>query len=59
MALAALAGEPTADAARTPAPPDAAADAGAPWIRLLQHRFGGTGALAVHAHGNQLLAAHL
>ncbi len=27
-----------------------------PWIRLLQHRFGGTGALAGHAVGNLLLA---
>jgi uncharacterized cofD-like protein len=27
-----------------------------PWTRLLQHRFGGTGALAGHAVGNLLLA---
>jgi uncharacterized cofD-like protein len=55
MALAALAGEPTADAARTPGAPGAEA----PWIRLLQHRFGGTGALAGHAVGNLLLAGLL
>jgi uncharacterized cofD-like protein len=53
MALAALAGErltgvPDAD-------PLAAAGTG-PWVRLLQHRFGGTGALAGHAVGNLLLA---
>jgi len=30
--------------------------AGAGWIRLVQHRFGGTGALAGHAVGNLLLA---
>jgi uncharacterized cofD-like protein len=61
MALAALAGEQTADAARTPSPSDPAgpADAGSPWIRLLQHRFGGTGALAGHAVGNLLLAGLL
>ena len=47
MALAALAGEqPTHRTDR----------ADAPWIRLLQHRFGGTGALAGHAVGNLLLA---
>jgi uncharacterized cofD-like protein len=46
MALAALADEHTA--------PDH--DAGTPWVRLLQHRFGGTGALAGHAIGNLLLA---
>jgi uncharacterized cofD-like protein len=46
MALAALAGEHLA----TDSPSDG------PWIRLLQHRFGGTGALAGHAVGNLLLA---
>jgi uncharacterized cofD-like protein len=46
MALAALAGEHTAGGAHDDAP----------WVRLLQHRFGGTGALAGHAVGNLLLA---
>jgi uncharacterized cofD-like protein len=55
MALAALAGEPTADAAHAPG----SAGADAPWIRLLQHRFGGNGALAGHAVGNLLLAGLL
>jgi len=60
MALAALAGERTADAARTPDPADVASTgAAAPWIRLLQHRFGGNGALAGHAVGNLLLAGLL
>ena len=45
MALAALADESAADRA-----------AGAPWVRLLQHRFGGSGALAGHAVGNLVLA---
>ena len=51
MALAALAGErpPT----RQPTPPTRR---DVPWIRLLQHRFGGNGALAGHAVGNLLLA---
>ena len=31
-------------------------DGGAPWVRLLQHRFGGSGALAGHAVGNLMLA---
>jgi uncharacterized cofD-like protein len=47
MALAALAGEQLATGT---------APADTPWIRLLQHRFGGTGALAGHAVGNLLLA---
>jgi uncharacterized cofD-like protein len=48
MALAALAGEHSAfDVDGTP---------DAHWVRLLQHRFGGTGALAGHAVGNLLLA---
>jgi uncharacterized cofD-like protein len=47
MALAALAGE-------LEAPDQASPDT--PWVRLLQHRFGGTGALAGHAVGNLLLA---
>lgn len=46
MALAALAGEDLAG----PPPGEV------PWTRLLQHRFGGTGALAGHAVGNLLLA---
>ena len=50
MALAALAGEQLATGT---APADRAT---ATWIRLLQHRFGGTGALAGHAVGNLLLA---
>ncbi len=51
MALAALAGEQLATGA-------APADRGHrdTWTRLLQHRFGGTGALAGHAVGNLLLA---
>ncbi|MGZ8750797.1 MAG: gluconeogenesis factor YvcK family protein, partial [Pseudonocardia sp.] len=49
MALAALAGEHPA----THSPSD---EPDVPWIRLLQHRFGGTGALAGHAVGNLLLA---
>jgi uncharacterized cofD-like protein len=52
MALAALAGEHTASGA---ACDDRSAD-DAPWVRLLQHRFGGSGALAGHAVGNLLLA---
>jgi uncharacterized cofD-like protein len=48
MALAALAGEQLATGT--------APDPTTPWIRLLQHRFGGTGALAGHAVGNLLLA---
>ena len=55
MALAALAGEHLAadDVTRATTSADAA---GLPWVRLLQHRFGGTGALAGHAVGNLLLA---
>lgn len=53
MALAALAGEQLATGA---VPTDRAVTGDAPWIRLLQHRFGGTGALAGHAVGNLLLA---
>jgi len=53
MALAALAGEQLATGT---ASADRAATGDAPWIRLLQHRFGGTGALAGHAVGNLLLA---
>ena len=49
MALAALAGEHAA----THSPSD---EPDVPWVRLLQHRFGGTGALAGHAVGNLLLA---
>jgi uncharacterized cofD-like protein len=51
MALAALAGEELSDdpSARTAA-------SGEPWVRLLQHRFGGNGALAGHAVGNLMLA---
>jgi uncharacterized cofD-like protein len=49
MALAALAGEQLSTGA-------APADRAATWTRLLQHRFGGTGALAGHAVGNLLLA---
>ena len=52
MALAALADEHSA-APPDPAAPDPTAP---PWLRLLQHRFGGTGALAGHAIGNLLLA---
>ncbi len=48
MALAALAGEHRTDTGP--------ADGEVPWTRLLQHRFGGTGALAGHAVGNLLLA---
>ena len=48
-ALAALAGEHAASATT-------AAAEGLPWVGLLQHRFGGTGALAGHAVGNLLLA---
>ena len=52
MALAALAGEQVA-----PGAPDRAAPGpDTTWVRLLQHRFGGTGALAGHAVGNLLLA---
>jgi uncharacterized cofD-like protein len=54
MALAALAGERLSGAPQE-AGPLAAAGTG-PWVRLLQHRFGGTGALAGHAVGNLLLA---
>jgi uncharacterized cofD-like protein len=50
MALAALAGEHAGDDPGGPDAPDAH------WVRLLQHRFGGTGALAGHAVGNLLLA---
>lgn len=49
MALAALAGEQLATGT-------APADRAATWTRLLQHRFGGSGALAGHAVGNLLLA---
>lgn len=52
MALAALAGEQLATAGAVTADP--AGDV--PWARLLQHRFGGSGALAGHAVGNLLLA---
>ena len=51
MALAALAGEQMSGA---PQPELAHGDE--LWVRLLQHRFGGTGALAGHAVGNLLLA---
>jgi uncharacterized cofD-like protein len=52
MALAALAGEELADA-----PAGARAEGpGELWVRLLQHRFGGNGALAGHAVGNLVLA---
>jgi uncharacterized cofD-like protein len=57
MALAALAGEQIAGTPQAADPQAAdrqAADT--PWVRLLQHRFGGTGALAGHAVGNLLLA---
>ncbi len=51
MALAALAGEQMAG------PPQGTdEDPPTSWVRLLQHRFGGTGALAGHAVGNLLLA---
>ena len=53
MALAALAGEQLAAGA---APTERGGTGDAPWIRLLQHRFGGSGALAGHAVGNLLLA---
>ena len=53
MALAALAGEHLTTTGAT----DGSSDGpDVPWIRLLQHRFGGTGALAGHAVGNLLLA---
>jgi uncharacterized cofD-like protein len=52
MALAALADEHSAPDPVTV--PDR--DTATPWVRLLQHRFGGTGALAGHAVGNLLLA---
>jgi uncharacterized cofD-like protein len=48
MALAALAGE---ELSAVPAD-----GPGEPWVRLLQHRFGGHGALAGHAVGNLMLA---
>jgi uncharacterized cofD-like protein len=53
MALAALAGERLSEPPPRPARP---ADREEPWVRLLQHRFGGSGALAGHAVGNLLLA---
>jgi uncharacterized cofD-like protein len=61
MALAALAGEqmpgtPQAADPRRGDPQGAETDPPASWVRLLQHRFGGTGALAGHAVGNLLLA---
>jgi uncharacterized cofD-like protein len=52
MALAALAGEGLA--ARGPTSATPARDV--LWTRLLQHRFGGSGALAGHAVGNLLIA---
>jgi uncharacterized cofD-like protein len=51
MALAALAGGQLDDGH-----PHGGPASGAGWIRLVQHRFGGTGALAGHAVGNLLLA---
>ncbi|HEX8519676.1 MAG TPA: uridine diphosphate-N-acetylglucosamine-binding protein YvcK [Pseudonocardia sp.] len=51
MALAALAGDDVTGGGDRPAPGTPAA-----WVRLLQHRFGGRGALAGHAVGNLLLA---
>lgn len=51
MALCAL-----ADPAPDPTLDGAADPAGALWVRLVQHRFGGSGALAGHAVGNLLLA---
>jgi uncharacterized cofD-like protein len=57
MALAALAGEHANGlAARLNNAGLDDADPAALWVRLLQHRFGGTGALAGHAVGNLLLA---
>jgi uncharacterized cofD-like protein len=60
------AGGPSGTAAGGPAgaaaggPSDPAGDPPGPddthWVRLVQHRFGGTGALAGHAVGNLLLA---
>jgi uncharacterized cofD-like protein len=55
MALAALADEHAAGGASDPAARPSEAD-DAHWVRLVQHRFGGTGALAGHAVGNLLLA---
>jgi uncharacterized cofD-like protein len=56
MALAALAGDHIATVGSAPTVGSAVGDAGVCWVRLLQHRFGGTGALAGHAVGNLLLA---
>jgi len=56
MALAALAGEHTAGEHSGGGHTAHGTHDDAPWVRLLQHRFGGTGALAGHAVGNLLLA---
>jgi uncharacterized cofD-like protein len=56
MALAALAGEQSVRKHPVAVPGDLVGGDDTPWIRLLQHRFGGTGALAGHAVGNLLLA---
>jgi uncharacterized cofD-like protein len=61
MALAALAGEDLGTRASSPGEPDRTSAPGSSgvdvlWTRLLQHRFGGNGALAGHAVGNLLLA---
>jgi uncharacterized cofD-like protein len=53
MALAALAGDHIGTDHTVGS---AVGGADARWVRLLQHRFGGTGALAGHAVGNLLLA---
>jgi uncharacterized cofD-like protein len=55
MALAALAGEQLATGPSDTTAPARPVD-DQPWTRLLQHRFGGSGALAGHAVGNLLLA---
>ena len=55
MALAALMGAPAAVEAREASDPRAARQQ-ARWAGALQHRFGGTGALAGHPIGNLLLA---
>ena len=55
MALAALAGEQLATGPSDTTVPTRPVD-DQPWTRLLQHRFGGSGALAGHAVGNLLLA---